>query len=161
ATSRFDVGVVEPDARLRLRMVGQLPGAWQLESVQELLQQFRPNRPLVAVFGPGLANSFGFQQINRLANTYPEIGAGIAVEELSADLLQQSLRSGVRDTVDLKASGDALAVTVARVGELIMAGSRPPALMSGPGSRGRLIVVFSPKGGTGKSTIAVNTAVVM
>src|SRR5262249_26544370 len=110
ATSRFDVGVVEPDARLRLRMVGQLPGAWQLESVQELLQQFRPNRPLVAVFGPGLANSFGFQQINRLANTYPEIGAVIAVEELSTDLLQQALRSGVRDTVDLKASGDALAV---------------------------------------------------
>lgn len=156
-----EVAVVEPDARHRMLVASQLPGAQQLESVQELVQRVQPGRPIVVVFGPGVANPFGFQQVHRVTTSYPEVGAVFAVEELSTDLLQQALRAGARDTVALSGGADLLLQSVSRVGELLAKPSRVPAVSTTRGTPGRLIVVFSPKGGVGKSTIAINVAVSM
>jgi pilus assembly protein CpaE len=84
-----------------------------------------------------------------------------AVDEVSTALLQQALRAGARDTVPVY-DGDALRQSVDRVGALL-AGSttRVPAVPAARPAPGRLIVVFSTKGGVGKSTIAVNIAVAM
>ena len=49
----FDVAVVEPDANLRTRLAIELAGAAQFETMEDLVQQLSPTRPVVAVFGPG------------------------------------------------------------------------------------------------------------
>ena len=159
--SRYDVGVIEPDARHRMRLGTQLAGAAQFESVEELVQHLRPGRPVVAVFGPGLASAHGFQQVHRLVGAYPEIGAVFAVEEVSTAILQAALRAGARDTVSLQDAA-ALGQAVASVGELLTSSSpRSPAVADQRGTGGRLIAVFSTKGGVGKSTVAINVAVAM
>jgi pilus assembly protein CpaE len=162
APSRYDVAVVEPEPRYRMRLGTQLAGAAQFESIEELVQHLRPGRPVVAVFGPSVAVPLGFQQVQRLVAAYPELGAVFAVAELSAPVLQAALRAGARDTV---AAGDAATMVqaVARVGDLLSESttSRVPAVPESRANPGRLTVVFSTKGGVGKSTIAINVAVAM
>jgi pilus assembly protein CpaE len=157
---RFDVAVVEPDTGMRLRLAHELAGASEFETIEELTQSLR-TRPVVAVFGPGFVSTYGFQQVHRLTGAHPELGAVFAVNELSTDVLQQALRAGARDAVVV--GGEAsLHQSVDRVGELL-AGSVPrapvPALSTT--DPGRLIVVFSTKGGVGKTVIAINVAVAM
>ena len=164
----YDVAVVEPDPRARMRIAALLGGVLQLESVEELVQQVRQGRPHVAVFGPGLATPYGFQQVHRLTAAFPDLGAIFAVDALSTDVLQQALRSGARDTVVLEDDGAALGQSVSRVGQVLaMNAARLPARSAGTGlapaslTPGKLIVVFSPKGGVGKSFVAINLAVAM
>ena len=82
-----------------------------------------------------------------------------AVHELTTEILQQALRAGARDAVVL--GGEAsLHQSVDRVGELL-AGSvnvRPSVPAPVTGEPGRLVVVFSTKGGVGKTCIAINVA---
>ena len=161
ALPRYDVVVVEPDPRHRMRLGTQLAGAAQFAAIEEVVQHVRRGRPMVAVFGPGLAVEYGFQQVHRLVSSYPEIGAVFAIEEMSTAMLQAALRAGARDTVSVN-DGAALAQSVGRVGDLL-AGTvtRTPAVADRPGAPGRLVVVFSTKGGVGKSTVAINVAVAM
>ncbi len=155
--ANYDVAIVEPDARQRMRLGTALSTAAQFGAVEELVSALRPGRPVVAVFGPGLATPYGFQQANRLISAYPSFGAIVAVDEVSTGLLQAALRAGIRDTVAVTDPG-ALAESVARVGD-VLAGSRSPAPTATRAQPGTLVVVFSAKGGVGKSTIAINVAV--
>ncbi|TMK64081.1 MAG: hypothetical protein E6G60_07370 [Actinobacteria bacterium] len=165
----YDVAVVEPDAPQRMRLAARLSGARQLESIEALVRAMRPGHGLVAVFGPGLVGPYGFQQVHRLTASYPELGAIFAVHQLTTDILQQALRAGARDTVVLDDDGFALGQSVERVGSLLSSGQAraaaaaptPAPMMSQSVSPGRLIVVFSPKGGVGKSFLAINVATAM
>jgi pilus assembly protein CpaE len=160
--ARYEVAVVEPHARNRMRLGTHLAGAAQFESIDELVQHIRPGRPIVAVFGPSLAVPYGFQQVQRLNAAHPQLGTVFAVDEVSAEVLQSAIRAGARDTV---AVGDGLALdqAVGRVGELLSGApaTSVPAVSSHRAAPGRLIVVFSTKGGVGKSTIAINVAVTL
>ncbi|HEY8216639.1 MAG TPA: P-loop NTPase [Acidimicrobiia bacterium] len=160
--ARYEVAVVEPHARNRMRLGTHLAGAAQFESIDELVQHLRPGRPMVAVFGPSLAVPYGFQQVQRLNATYPQLGAVFAVDEVSADTLQAAIRAGARDTVAVS-DPVALDQAVGRVGDLLagMPSSSVPAVSGHRAAPGRLIVVFSTKGGVGKSTLAINLAVTL
>ncbi|MDQ1432332.1 MAG: pilus assembly protein CpaE [Actinomycetota bacterium] len=157
----FDVAVVEPDPNLRTRLAVELAGAAQFETMEDLIQQLNPNRPVVAVFGPGFASPIGFQHVHRVTSTHSMLGVVFAVYELTTDVLQQALRAGARDAVVI--GGEAsLHQSVDRVGELL-AGATPrvqtPATRTG--APGRLISVFSTKGGVGKTCVAINVAAAM
>jgi pilus assembly protein CpaE len=157
----YDVAIVEPDARQRMRLGTAVSSAAQFGAVEELVQALHPGRPVVGVFGPGLASPYGFQQINRLVSAYPSLGAIVAVDEASTALLQAALRAGVRDTVALNDAA-ALGQAVGRVGELLAGtASRAPVPAPVRSTTGQLVVVFSAKGGVGKSTVAINVAVAM
>jgi pilus assembly protein CpaE len=162
---------VEADPRLRILLSARLPGAQQFETIDELTQVLQMGRPTVVVFGPSFVTPFGFEHVNRLASVYPDLGAIFAAHSLSTEILQHALRVGARDAVQVDERGDTLVQAVARVGELIQTPTRSapmapamPSATAGMLTRnapGRLIVVFSTKGGVGKSTIATNVAAAM
>jgi pilus assembly protein CpaE len=157
----FDVAVVEPDANLRTRLAVELAGAGQFETMEDLIQGLDPSRPVVAVFGPGFASPIGFQHVHRVTSSHPSLGVVFAVYELSTDVLQQALRAGARDAVVI--GGEAsLHQSVDRVGELLCgAATRVPAPTTTTGAPGRLVTVFSTKGGVGKTCVAINVAAAM
>jgi pilus assembly protein CpaE len=157
----FDVAVVEPDPSLRTRLAVELSGAGQFETIEDLVQQLDPSRSVVAVFGPGFVSPMGFQHVHRLTTGHTNLGVVFAVFELSTDVLQQALRAGARDAVVI--GGEAsLHQSVDRVGELLAGStSRPQAPVVRDGAPGRLTVVFSTKGGVGKTCIAINVAAAM
>jgi pilus assembly protein CpaE len=160
-TAAFDVAVVEPDENLRTRLAVELAGAAQFNTMEDLVQQLNPARPVVAVFGPGFASPIGFQHVHRVTSSQPSLGVVFAVYELSTDVLQQALRAGARDAIVI--GGEAsLHQSVDRVGELLAgATTRVQAPAARTGAVGRLISVFSTKGGVGKTCIAINVAASM
>jgi pilus assembly protein CpaE len=157
----FDIAVVEPDPNVRTRLAVELAGAAQFETMEDLIQQLNPSRPVVAVFGPGFASPIGFQHVHRVTSSHSSLGVVFAVYELSTDVLQQALRAGARDAIVI--GGEAsLHQSVDRVGELLAgATARPQMPTARAGEPGRLISVFSTKGGVGKTCVAINVAAAM
>ncbi len=161
APPAFDVAIVEADGRTRMRLGTTLSTAAQFASIDELVQSLRPGRPVVAVFGPSFVSAPGFQAVNHLTSAHLELGAIFAADDVSTALLQAALRAGARDTVAV-ADAAALTEAVDRVGGVLAgAASRVPAVSANRAAPGKLVVVFSAKGGVGKSTIAINVAVAM
>ncbi len=158
----YDIAVVEPDANVRTRLAVELSGAAQFDTMEDLIQQLNPTRPTVGVFGPGFASPIGFQHVHRVTSSHSSLGVVFAVHELSTDVLQQALRAGARDAIVI--GGEAsLHQSVDRVGELLAgaATTRVQTPATRTGEPGRLISVFSTKGGVGKTCIAINVAAAM
>ncbi len=111
----------------------------------------------MVVFGPGVAGPEALGEIEKFTRPRPEVAAVLVAEELSTGLLQQALRSGVRDVVGFPAEAQLLHEAVARVGAMTVVPSGPAVAGPAP-ERGRVITVSSTKGGSGKSVVATNLA---
>ena len=119
------------------------------------------------VLGPSCSDSDVLATVERTLSRRPDVGVVLVADELSTTVLQQALRSGVKDVLTLQ--GDTLQVVEAieRVGSSLSAASissdpSAPIGIGGDGSEtGRVTTVFSTKGGSGKSVMATNLAVVL
>ncbi|HEX8582424.1 MAG TPA: AAA family ATPase, partial [Acidimicrobiales bacterium] len=123
--------------------------------------------PLVLVVGPSTSmDPRGLAAVERLVQVHPEVGAIMLVTELSTEVLQQALRSGVRDVLAAPVDAAQLQAAVHRVAATLVPmapggrGGGPPG-DTGADSVARVITVFSTKGGAGKSVMAANLAVVL
>ena len=159
----FALAVVDPDPKLRTRLALQLgedSAVVTYSEVAALAEYQPPGRPLVVVFGPGMADGPGLAEIERFTRTRPDAGAILVAAELSTSLLQQALRSGVRDVLGAPTEATSLTESVERVSRtLTMVPTLPSigGLDDAPG-QGRVITVSSTKGGSGKSVVATNLA---
>src|SRR5581483_2477641 len=93
----------------------------------------------------------------------PELAAVMVVDELTTELLQRAIRSGVSDVITVPSE---LPEVVDRAAEniAVAAPARPAgtvAVEEPGGEPCRVITVFSTKGGSGKSVVACNMAVVL
>ena len=162
------VAVVEPVAGIRLDLEDRLgPGISGFESVEAVLPRLNGG-PAVVVLGPSCSDSEVLATVERTLSRRPDVGVVLVADELSTTVLQQALRSGVKDVLTLQ--GDTLQVVEAieRVGSSLSAasatdaGAAVPAGIGGEsGEQGRVTTVFSTKGGSGKSVMATNLAVVL
>jgi len=158
--ARYDVGIVDPDPGARMRLSVQLSGgspSATFDTVEAMADDLSVDRPTVVVFGPGLGDAGALHQVQWLARTQPNTGVVMAVEELTTELLQSALRSGVRDVVAL-ADDAQLSEAVARVGDVLVQEAARAVAADTSSKRGKLIASFSTKGGVGKSVVAVNVA---
>ena len=122
--------------------------------------------PVVVVLGPSFANPDGLTQAVSLTKS-ASLAAILVTEELSTDLLQSALRSGVKDVLAASVDTSQLVAAVERM-TASLDGARTPAQSAAGGAAaddgaevGKVITVFSTKGGAGKSVIAANLAVVL
>jgi pilus assembly protein CpaE len=160
----FGLVVVDPDPKLRTRLALQLGEAAVVATYPEtaaLTEHQPPGRAVVVVFGPGLADAPGLAEIERLTRSRPEIGAILVAAELSTGLLQQALRSGVRDVLSAPTEAQALHESVDRVARTLNVVPTPPPAVGQAPEKGRVITVSSTKGGSGKSVVATNLAVLL
>ena len=157
------VAVVDADQAIRSRLAMQLGDfAVPVASIDALRERLT-GVPIVAVLGPSCAGSDGLEAAEKLVSDRPEVGAILIAPELSTDLFRQALRAGIRDVLPAPVDTTQLSEAVRRVVETL-AVARPPAVpgVAEPaGPSGRVITVFSTKGGAGKSVIAANLAVVL
>jgi pilus assembly protein CpaE len=170
-TIRVSVAVVESDPPTRDRLLRQLgEGPTAFSSIEELAGRLTSAVPVVVILGPSCAASAELGIAERLISAHPSLGAILVVEELTTSLLQQALRSGVRDVLTIGGDSAQLTAAVQRVAASIDSAPRRsltpavaapdptegdlPALMNG-----KVITVFSTKGGAGKSVISTNLAI--
>ncbi len=161
----LSVAVVDDDPKLRTRLamqLGESARAAAFASLSVVEARVADDDPLVVVVGPSLASEQGMADINRLVRSRRGCSAVMVVHELSTDLLQRAIRAGISDVVQLPADNGQLREAVDRAAEQLHAAVLPPSLTAVPDGakehRGRIVTVFSTKGGAGKSFVATNLA---
>jgi pilus assembly protein CpaE len=97
----------------------------------------------------------GIRLAGVLSRSNPKMGIVVSGPELSQGQLLEAMRAGVSEVIDRKGSDGELTESLDRV-------MRKLGLQGGNGSRrtkGDVLAFFSPKGGTGCTTVAVNIGV--
>ena len=166
----YTVAVIDDDPKIRTRLAMQLGEAARplsCPSIDALLDKLEAPAPLVAIFGPSFSGPEGLADVSEFVRERPEVSAVLVVEELSTQLLQQAIRAGVSDVITVPTDAGQLAEAVTRAAEHFNAapvGGPTAGAIAMPepeGSIGRMITVFSTKGGAGKSVVATNVAVTL
>jgi pilus assembly protein CpaE len=157
--------VVDPDEGVRSRLVAVLgDDVSGLPTVEELVPHLN-GEPIVIVLGPSCAADGTFGSVERVIQAHREIGAILVAEELTTALLQQALRSGVKDVLAWPADAQQLEEAIERVASGFTSAPSTPAggdeFLEDDGELGKVITVFSTKGGAGKSMIATNLGVTL
>ncbi len=165
APMQLAVAVVEAVPAVRMDLEERLgPGVTGFERVEDIVPRLN-GTPVVVVLGPSCSEPEVLASVDRnLARS--DVGVILVADELSTTVLQLALRSGVKDVLTLQ--GDTLQIVEAieRVGAglaaPVPAATNHPVATGGDGDGlGRVTTVFSTKGGSGKSVIATNLAVVL
>ncbi len=162
------IGVVDPDETVRgvlTEHVRELDSSVTgYENLAAFTETIDASRPGVVVFGPSEAPDAVITQVAGLMAFRPACSAIMVVYELTTEVMQQALRSGVDDVVAVSAEDAELLDAIARASARVMA--RGPSLRAGAPATsaptpGRVVSVFCTKGGTGKSVVAINLAVAL
>jgi len=160
---RTRLAVVEVDQSTRNRLSMQLGDQVAGYSTVEVFADEIGPDPVVVVLGPSCAGAPGLMGAEELLRQRPDIGAILIAEELTTDVFQRAIRSGVRDVLAAPVDTAQLGEAVRRIEESIGAVRAPAAVepqYDGEGGNlGRVITVFSTKGGAGKSVVASNLGV--
>jgi pilus assembly protein CpaE len=157
------VVIVDDDQAVRSRLAMQLgESAVTVSSIDELRSRLN-GTSVVVVLGPSVSTPAGLADAERLVAEHPEVGALLIAAELTTDLFRQSLRAGIKDVLAAPVDTASLAEAVRRIsGGLSAAVPRRAEPVAGDGRElGRVLTVFSTKGGAGKSVLATNLAVVL
>lgn len=114
-------------------------------------------QPTVVVIGPDNATADTLERVDTLrhADTAGLVTVLLVVDAMSTAILRQAMRAGVSDVLPKSCKDPELA-------DLVRSGIERVehlAFNGGGEGRGRVVAVFSPKGGAGTTTIAVNLAV--
>jgi pilus assembly protein CpaE len=147
--------VIDTDSSTVAKLLTALPaGAHGVES-SDRLGPWLDNRPdeYLVVLGPSLTLEEALSICEGLRFSRPTVSVVLVRSLVDTDVLTRAMHSGARDVVADNDS-DAIATAADRAQQLWVA-------LRGTGGVahvGRVISVFSPKGGVGKTTMAVNLA---
>ncbi len=154
--------IVDPSSDQRGRIAGLLDGhetvdADDLSAARDALER-ASGRPRLAIMGPGLE----IEDVLTFAGEIErERGGGatlLVAETLDAELLRAALRAGVDDVLTTQADPQEWEEAITRAFERI---AEEHDLEDSHSGRGRIVSVFSTKGGCGKSLVASNLAVLV
>lgn len=135
------------------------------EQAVEMAQEFRPDIILMDINMPGIDGIGASQKISELVPTTQII---IMSVQSDSDYLRRAMLAGARDFLTKPFGGDELVAAVRRVNAKRPVVHRAPVQsqtgvattgMKVVAAEGSVISVFSPKGGSGCTTIAINLAV--
>lgn len=132
------------DARIRLLAGG--------DDAEQLYGEIVRLKPGAAIITLGANAEQATRLIQRLNSECPRTAIVSAAHDASPDLILKSLRAGAREFLRLPISADELRTVVDRISEFC------DGQVEAPKQKGRMIAVFSSKGGCGTSFIATNLA---
>lgn len=161
---QFSVAAVRVESDLQARLAKALHDRAEVTSLTNLGELDTPvGRPTVVVLGPSFADPAALDEALQRLSAVPATGAVLVANELTTSLLQRAIRAGVSDVVTLDSDPADLEAAIDRAAAQLasrVAAPAPPA-PADETSGARVTTVFSPKGGSGKSVVACNLAVVL
>lgn len=132
------------DSRAKL-----LAGGNDVEQLHDEIVRLKPNAAIIAL---GTNSDLALKFIKRLNTECPKTAVISAAADASTDLILQSLRAGAREFLRIPISAEELRTVLDRTSEFCTT------QVEAPKKKGRMISVFSSKGGCGTSFIATNLA---
>ncbi len=155
--------VIDPDEafsrRLEPALAGEIQHRWPSGVVPPTVESLVDADATLVVLGPGLTSDDQLEWAEQIDLVRPDVVV-IACGRTDPDFLARALRVGVRDVLAEEESDQALAEAVQRAGEAAL--RRRQAIVIDLVEQRRpqhVITVLSPKGGSGKTTLATNLAV--
>jgi len=124
----------------------------------EVVDELQASGAAVVVIGPELDEARTIELARDIDRRVPGTGRVLWAEP-TANLLMQAIAAGVRGVLPGNPSLDDLSTAIH--GALDAGGRSAGQEPTQPRRTGRVVVVTSPKGGTGKTTVAVNLAVAL
>lgn len=153
------------DGHLRQAVAGGLQGGVQTfftnvlpAGPYDLFAQLNQEQPEVLILGPDVPIDEALRLATVLDVQVPDLTV-LLVTEPDPDLILQAMRAGVRDILSPSADPAHLRVLLERACQTFARRHRTEQPHQAHNSKGRVIGVFSPKGGVGKTTIATNLAI--
>ncbi len=150
--------VVDPDRETIETLLTTVPvGAHSIDH-PDRLPAWLGNRPeeYVVVLGPQVELTAALALADGMRLSRPSTSVVLVRDEVDAQVMREAMHAGVRDVVPLKDT-ESVRAAVDRAYQLYLA-------LRGPGGamhQGRVVTVFSPKGGVGKTTVSVNLALAL
>jgi pilus assembly protein CpaE len=126
----------------------------------DLAREMTDAEPLVAIIGPGLYDEAALQLVELIERARPDI-VTVLIAEPTPELWRNAARVGARDVISPDATDDDLtdALDRALAASDVRRSAWTAAAAPQPTNTARILSVFSPKGGAGKTTISSNLAV--
>jgi len=118
------------------------------------LLDVNPDENLV-IIGPDIKFDIAIAMAEYYRTTRPSLGVVMVRTRLEVSTLSQAMRAGVRELV---ASDDASALLAATKRSLEVSGKMAQSASKLSVDKGKIILVFSAKGGCGKTTVSTNLA---
>jgi len=119
---------------------------------EQLYEEIVRLKPAAAIIALGANADQAVKFIEKLNAECPETALISAAQDASPDLILRSLRAGAREFLRIPISADELRTVLDRISEFCTR------QVETPKKQGRMVAVFSSKGGCGTSFIATNLA---
>jgi pilus assembly protein CpaE len=152
--------IVEPNAEAAealAKAAGQ--GAHVVASIDDVHASLQTSpEEYAVVLGSDVEMSAAASLADTLRVSRPAVSVILVRIKVETSVLAEALRSGMREVVEAQ-DIESIAEAVKRARAMFRALSGPSA--SGGTVDGKLITIFSPKGGVGKTTLAVNLAIAL
>ncbi len=150
--------VVDTDSETLASLLEAIPSGGHGVDAPDRLQAWLANRPeeYAVVLGPHVELQHALALSDSMRLSRPSTSVVLVRHEVDAVVLREAMQAGIRDVVPLS-DPHAITAAVDRAYQLYIA-------LRGPGGAihtGRIVTVFSPKGGVGKTTMAVNLALAL
>jgi pilus assembly protein CpaE len=136
--------------------IAAIPGHRLMTIGRENFRLVQPDEtflPDLILVGDGLNSEQAIRYGRRVLADYPMVSV-VLVSEPNRELIREATRAGIRGVIRSTLNDRELAGLIKRAGA-------SSAAAAAPGGRHQVIVVASPKGGVGKTTVAVNLAALL
>lgn len=139
---------------------GRLPVARSLEEASQTIESGSVRMVLV---GPSYSDEESMEQLRSLHNQDPALVLMLVAEEVTADLLRRGMRAGVSDVLEAPLDEAKIEAAIEQFAHDVLKRessiSKPEA--PGPSKGGKIITITSAKGGSGKTVLATNVALLL
>ncbi|HEU4320770.1 MAG TPA: AAA family ATPase [Acidimicrobiia bacterium] len=141
---------------------GSLPVA---RSLEEASQTVASGDVRMVLIGPSYGDDQAMDDIRMLHNQDPGLILMLVAEEVTADLLRKGMRAGVSDVIEAPLDEAKIEAAIEQFAHDVLnrQSTRPTSTPEAPTSKGKgkIITVTSAKGGSGKTVLATNMALVL
>ena len=139
---------------------GSLPIA---RSLEEASQTIESGDVRLLLIGPSYATEGQIEEIRNLHNQDPALVLMLVAEEVTADLLRRGMRAGVSDVIESPLDEEKIEAAIEQFAHDVLrrktSTGTPDA--RAPAENGRVITIMSAKGGSGKTVLATNLALLL
>jgi pilus assembly protein CpaE len=151
--------LVEPNPELAQTLAFAVGGqVTVIDAVHEVTRQLEQDpSELLVVLGPQVEQSLAFGLAEDLRLNRPHVGVVLLRRRVDVVIMGHALRAGVREVVDPE-DLTALGAACSRSIEISRRHAGTSGLSADATPEGRVVTVFSAKGGCGKTTVATNLA---
>ncbi len=171
-----DIAETRENVRKLLQFETDIEVVGAARSGREAIQLSEELEPDVVLMDINMPDMDGIAATEAIRRKRPFIQVVILSVQGDQNYMRRAMLAGARDFLTKPPMGDDLISAIRRAGEMAhqervksvqpgapaaVSGGMPAALGISPAMRGKVITVYSPKGGVGATTVAVNLALVL